>query len=190
MAGASVHGGALRMLTVPDEHTREIHVLGSELPIGLPSVIKLVQTAIPQHGALKFSVPTTEQSLSPTISSAGRPITAHQDNLHYARQSQSKRVCGALPLPSEMSASTTSNFGRRPSLASSSRVSARITKPPRNTAHSASRPHGVSLLPPGAGDCKSAPSPHINQPSRLTLSLVQIQQPFQQIVEGDSNLAG
>ena len=54
IADATVHGGALRMLTVLDEHTKEVHVLRPERQIGSIDVIRLVQAAIGQHGAPEF----------------------------------------------------------------------------------------------------------------------------------------
>lgn len=54
VADATVHGGALRMLTVLDEHTKEVHVLRPERRIGSADVITLVQAAIAEHGAPEF----------------------------------------------------------------------------------------------------------------------------------------
>lgn len=46
IADATVRGGALRMLTVLDEHTRECHVLRADRALKSGDVIKLVQEAI------------------------------------------------------------------------------------------------------------------------------------------------
>jgi transposase InsO family protein len=54
IADAAVHGGALRMLTVLDEHTKEVHVLRPERQIGSAEVIALVKAAIAEHGAPQF----------------------------------------------------------------------------------------------------------------------------------------
>ena len=54
IADATVHGGALRMLTVLDEYTKEVHVLRPERQIGSADVIRLVQAAVAQHGAPEF----------------------------------------------------------------------------------------------------------------------------------------
>jgi putative transposase len=54
VADATVHGGALRMLTVLDEHTKEVHVLRPERRIGAADVIDLVKAAIAEHGAPEF----------------------------------------------------------------------------------------------------------------------------------------
>lgn len=54
IADATVRGGALRMLTVLDEHTRECHVLRADRALKSGDVIKLVQEAIKQHGAPEF----------------------------------------------------------------------------------------------------------------------------------------
>ena len=49
-----VRGGALRMLTVLDEHTRECHVLRADRALKSADVIALVKQAIGQHGAPEF----------------------------------------------------------------------------------------------------------------------------------------
>jgi len=54
IADATVHGGALRMLTVLDEYTKEVHVLRPERRIGSADVIALVKTAIAKHGAPEY----------------------------------------------------------------------------------------------------------------------------------------
>ena len=54
IADATMRGGALRMLTVLDEHTRECHVLRADRALKSADVIALVQTAIAQHGAPEF----------------------------------------------------------------------------------------------------------------------------------------
>lgn len=54
IAGATVRGGALRMLTVLDEHTRECHVLRSDRALKSADVIALVKQTIAQHGAPEF----------------------------------------------------------------------------------------------------------------------------------------
>jgi putative transposase len=54
IADATVHGGALRMLTVLDEHTQECHVVRADRALKSTDVIKLVQTAITQHGAPEY----------------------------------------------------------------------------------------------------------------------------------------
>ena len=54
IADSTVHGGALRMLTVLDEYTKEVHVLRPERQIGSSEVIQLVKAAIALHGAPEF----------------------------------------------------------------------------------------------------------------------------------------
>ena len=54
VADATVHGGTLRMLTVLDEHTKEVHILRPERRIGSADVIALVQAAITRHGAPEY----------------------------------------------------------------------------------------------------------------------------------------
>lgn len=54
IADATVRGGALRMLTVLDEHTRECHVLRADRALKSTDVIRLVQAAMTQHGAPEY----------------------------------------------------------------------------------------------------------------------------------------
>jgi transposase InsO family protein len=54
IADATMRGGALRMLTVLDEHTRECHVLRADRALKSGDVISLVKSAIAQHGAPEF----------------------------------------------------------------------------------------------------------------------------------------
>ena len=54
IADATMRGGALRMLTVLDEHTRECHVLRADRALKSADVSALVKTAIAQHGAPEF----------------------------------------------------------------------------------------------------------------------------------------
>ena len=54
IADATLRGGALRMLTVLDEYTRECHVLRADRALKSGDVIALVQAAIAQHGAPEF----------------------------------------------------------------------------------------------------------------------------------------
>lgn len=54
IADATVRGGALRMLTVLDEYTRECHVLRADRALKSGDVIRLVKAAIAQHGAPEY----------------------------------------------------------------------------------------------------------------------------------------
>jgi len=63
IADATVRGGALRMLTVLDEHTRECHVLRADRALKSGDVINLVKAAVAQHGLLSTSAPKTARSL-------------------------------------------------------------------------------------------------------------------------------
>jgi len=54
IADATVRGGALRMLTVLDEYTRECHVLRADRALKSGDVIRLVKEAIEQHGAPEY----------------------------------------------------------------------------------------------------------------------------------------
>ncbi len=55
IADATMRAGALRMLTVLDEHTRECyHVLRADRALKSADVISLVKAAVAQHGAPEF----------------------------------------------------------------------------------------------------------------------------------------
>jgi putative transposase len=51
IADATVRGGALRMLTILDEHTRECHVLRADRALRAEDVLAWLQKAIEEHGA-------------------------------------------------------------------------------------------------------------------------------------------
>ena len=51
IADATVRGGALRMLTILDEHTRECHVLRADRALRAQDVLAWLQKAIQEHGA-------------------------------------------------------------------------------------------------------------------------------------------
>lgn len=119
-----MRGGALRMLTVLDEHTRECQVLRADRALKSPAVIKLVQPAITQHGAPAF-----------IRSDNGSEFIAHELQAWLARE----KIKTISPVPGKMalwrastgaaamSASTGSNSGPSRRLASSSRTSASAT---------------------------------------------------------------
>jgi putative transposase len=54
IADATVRGGALKMLTILDEHTRECHVLRADRALKSKDVLEWLQRAIEQHGAPKY----------------------------------------------------------------------------------------------------------------------------------------
>jgi transposase InsO family protein len=54
IADATVRGGALRMLTILDEYTRECHVLWAERALKSEDVLAWLQKAIGQHGAPEY----------------------------------------------------------------------------------------------------------------------------------------
>jgi len=54
IADATVRGGALRMLTILDEHTRECHVLWAERALKAADVLHWLQKAVEQHGAPEY----------------------------------------------------------------------------------------------------------------------------------------
>ena len=54
IADATMRGGALRMLTVLDEYTRECHVLRADRTLKSGDVIALVKAAMAQHGVPEF----------------------------------------------------------------------------------------------------------------------------------------
>jgi putative transposase len=54
IADATVRGGALRMLTILDEHTRECHVLRADRALKSRDVLEWLQRAIEKYGAPKY----------------------------------------------------------------------------------------------------------------------------------------
>lgn len=54
IADATVRGGALKMLTVLDEYTRECHVLWADRALKAADVLEWLQKAIAEHGAPGF----------------------------------------------------------------------------------------------------------------------------------------
>ena len=56
IADATVRGGALKMLTILDEYTRECHVLWAERALKAADVLCWLQKAVAQHGAPEFLI--------------------------------------------------------------------------------------------------------------------------------------
>jgi transposase InsO family protein len=54
IADATVRGGALKMLTILDEYTRECHVLWADRALKAADVLHWLQGAIQQHGAPEY----------------------------------------------------------------------------------------------------------------------------------------
>jgi transposase InsO family protein len=54
IADATVRGGALRMLTILDEYTRECHVLRADRALKSQDVLEWLQRAIQEHGAPRY----------------------------------------------------------------------------------------------------------------------------------------
>jgi transposase InsO family protein len=54
IADATVRGGALRMLTILDEHTRECHILWADRALKARDVLAWLQQAIQEHGAPQY----------------------------------------------------------------------------------------------------------------------------------------
>jgi transposase InsO family protein len=54
IADATVRGGALRMLTILDEHTRECHVLRADRSLRATDVVAWLKRAIQEHGAPEY----------------------------------------------------------------------------------------------------------------------------------------
>ena len=54
IADATVRGGALRMLTILDEHTRECHVLRADRALRSEDVLEWLKKAIMEHGAPEY----------------------------------------------------------------------------------------------------------------------------------------
>jgi len=54
IADATVRGGALKMLTILDEYTRECHVLWAERALKAADVLRWLQKAVKQHGVPEY----------------------------------------------------------------------------------------------------------------------------------------
>src|SRR5271154_6558407 len=54
IADATVRGGALRMLTILDEYTRECHILRADRALKARDVLAWLQQAIQEHGAPQY----------------------------------------------------------------------------------------------------------------------------------------
>lgn len=54
IADATVRGGALRVLTILDEHTRECHVLRADRALKSRDVLEWLRQAIEEHGAPRY----------------------------------------------------------------------------------------------------------------------------------------
>ena len=54
IADATMRGGALKMLTILDEYTRECHVLWAERALKAADVLHWLQKAVEQHGAPEY----------------------------------------------------------------------------------------------------------------------------------------
>jgi transposase InsO family protein len=54
IADATVRGGALKMLTILDEHTRECHVLRADRALRASDVLTWLRKAIQEHGAPEY----------------------------------------------------------------------------------------------------------------------------------------
>ena len=54
IADATIRGGALRMLTILDEHTRECHILRADRALKARDVLAWLQRAIQEHGAPQY----------------------------------------------------------------------------------------------------------------------------------------
>jgi len=54
ISDATTRGGALRMLTILDEHTRECHVLRADRALRAADVLEWLKRAIQEHGAPKY----------------------------------------------------------------------------------------------------------------------------------------
>ena len=57
VSDATVRGGALKMLTILDEHTRECHVLRPDRAMRASDVLAWLERAIKAHGKLSYQSP-------------------------------------------------------------------------------------------------------------------------------------
>jgi hypothetical protein len=65
IADATVRGGALKMLTILDEYTRECHVLWAERALKAADVLYWLQKAVEQHGAPEYRWPVNGEHAAP-----------------------------------------------------------------------------------------------------------------------------
>lgn len=142
IADSTVHRGTLRMLTVLDEHAKEVHVLRPERQIGSADVI--VKAAITEHGAPQF------------IRSDNGPEFIAKDLQRWLAEQNFRTIYITPASPwetassnrftpgSATSGSTANNCGRSQRRASSSRTSVSTTTPNARTARSATRRPRVS----------------------------------------------
>jgi transposase InsO family protein len=82
IADATVRGGALRMLTVLDEHTRECHVLRADRALKSGDVIDLLKGAIAQHSAPEYIRSDNGSEFIATELQRWARRESHQDHLH------------------------------------------------------------------------------------------------------------
>jgi hypothetical protein len=111
IADATVRGGALRMLTILDEYTRECHVLRADRALRAADVLHWLQRAIAEHGApASTCARTTVRSSSPRRSNTGW------------RPTRSKPSTSTRPALGKTASSNrfTVGFGTSASIASSS----------------------------------------------------------------------
>lgn len=85
ISDATVRGGALRMLTILDEHTRECHVLRADRALRSADVLEWLKRAIKEHGVPEYlrsdNGPSVYRQGGPTL--AGRE--QDQNDLHRSR---------------------------------------------------------------------------------------------------------
>ena len=99
IADATIRGGALRMLTILDEFTRECHVLRADRALRSQDVLEWLQRA--HRGPRRSGVYPLGQRLRvyrsrhPGLAGAA----THPDDLDRARQPLAERFCGKLPRP-------------------------------------------------------------------------------------------
>jgi hypothetical protein len=91
IADATVRGGALRMLTILDEYTRECHVLHADRALRAEDVLIWLQKAIEEHGAPEHLRADNGPSPKPSSSS---PLDAYQLSTRDSASSE----CPFLPV--------------------------------------------------------------------------------------------
>ena len=184
-ADGTVHDGALRMLTVLDEYTKEVHLMRPERQIGSADFNRLVRATIAEHGAPEF------------IRSNNGPEFVTQKLQKWLAEQAIKTIYITPASPwengfvesfhsaSAMSVPTANSSGPSPKRASSPKSSAKTTTLSGRTVRTAISPRNAlywnDLYRSQAMGCtvNHHRNHHTDQRCRLTLHLAQFFGPAQ-----------
>ncbi len=97
ISDATVRGGALKMLTILDEHTRECHVLRPERALRAADVLAWLERAIEEHGAPAFLRSDNGPEFIAKEVQRWLAEQPDQDDLHRSGQPLAERLRGELP---------------------------------------------------------------------------------------------